>query len=185
MAVTGLTTEKAYIKGNPVHVTGFNGLSQVPCIQPLAAWCWTMADPMDTGFSHSPSLDSVLHGKYSAEEMLDVQRQTADVSAYARTAHNGLLQKRLDLCWIIPNVPLPPPPPTSQGTEQFHTAVVTVWQGKGGWTSHPSEQNEMHIRPLLLPVQVKDHNTVSWKCKSNRKFCCFLGKNMTVLTVLW
>ena len=40
-----------------------------------------------------------------AEEMLDGQHQTVDISAHARTAHEGLLQKRLekDLC-IIPCV---------------------------------------------------------------------------------
>ena len=53
----------------------------------------------------------------SAEEELDGQHQKADIPAYARTAHKGLLQKRLeeDLCWIVPHVP--PDDPISQGTE--------------------------------------------------------------------
>ena len=44
---------------------------------------------------------------WSAEEMLDGQHQRVDISAHARTVHNGLLQKRLeeDLCWIICRVP--------------------------------------------------------------------------------
>ena len=37
---------------------------------------------------------------WSAEEMLDGQQQRVDIPAYARIAHKGLLQKRLeeDLC---------------------------------------------------------------------------------------
>ena len=39
--------------------------------------------------------------------MLNGQHQRVDIPAPARTAHKGLLQKRLeeDLCWIIPHVP--------------------------------------------------------------------------------
>ena len=35
--------------------------------------------------------------------MLDIQHQSVDISTYARTAHNSLLQKRLEegLYWII------------------------------------------------------------------------------------
>ena len=42
------------------------------------------------------------------EEMLDGQHQRVDVPAHARTAHNGLLQTRLeeDLCRIVPQVSL-------------------------------------------------------------------------------
>ena len=38
--------------------------------------------------------------------MLDEQHQRVDIPAYARTAHKGLLQKRLqeDLCRVIPHV---------------------------------------------------------------------------------
>ena len=47
---------------------------------------------------------------WSAEEMLDGQHQRMDNRAHARTAHKGLLQKRVeeDLCRIIPHVPPPP-----------------------------------------------------------------------------
>ena len=43
-----------------------------------------------------------------AEEMLDGQHQRADIPAHARTAHKGLLQKRLagDRCWNVPHVPM-------------------------------------------------------------------------------
>ena len=43
-----------------------------------------------------------------AEEMLDGQHQRVDLSAHARSACKGLLQKRLeeDLCLIIPHFPL-------------------------------------------------------------------------------
>ena len=42
-----------------------------------------------------------------AEEMLDGQRKRVAMSDYARTAHSGLLQKRLeeDLSLIVPYVP--------------------------------------------------------------------------------
>ena len=72
---------------------------------------------------------------WSAEEMLD-GHQRVDISAHARSAHKGLLQKRLeeDLCRIVPHVP--PDDPIIQGTElnlvfgvkgkvtAFHTLVV-------------------------------------------------------------
>ena len=48
---------------------------------------------------------------WSAEETLDGQHQRADISAHARAAHKGLLQKRLgeDLCLIAsPVLRLPP-----------------------------------------------------------------------------
>ena len=47
---------------------------------------------------------------WSAEEMLDGQHQRVDNPAYAKTAHDGFLQKRLeeDLCWIVPRVPRRP-----------------------------------------------------------------------------
>ena len=43
---------------------------------------------------------------WSAEEMLDVQHQSVDIPANARTAHKGLLQKspEEDLCWIVLHV---------------------------------------------------------------------------------
>ena len=43
-----------------------------------------------------------------AEKILDEEYQRVDTPAHARTAHKGLLQKRLeeDLCLIIPHVPL-------------------------------------------------------------------------------
>ena len=45
---------------------------------------------------------------WSAEETLYGQLQRVDLPAHARTAHNNLLQKRLEenLCQIIPHVPL-------------------------------------------------------------------------------
>ena len=49
-----------------------------------------------------------------AVEMLDEQRQRVDIPAHARTAHKGLLQKRLEegLCLIVPHVP-----PTTQSVK--------------------------------------------------------------------
>ena len=64
---------------------------------------------------------------WSAEEMLDGQRQRVDIPAHARAAHKGLLQKRLeeDLCLII----LHPPHPhnlVGQGAELNHKSVFTM-----------------------------------------------------------
>ena len=41
------------------------------------------------------------------EEMLNGQYQRVDITTHVRTAHNGLLQKRLeeDLCWIVLHFP--------------------------------------------------------------------------------
>ena len=51
---------------------------------------------------------------WSAEEILDEQHQRVEIPARARTAHKGLLHKRLgeDLCWIVldinqPSLPIP------------------------------------------------------------------------------
>ena len=54
---------------------------------------------------------------WSAEEKLDGQHQRVDISARARTAHKGLLQKgpEEDLCWIVPHVP-----PTTQSAKELN-----------------------------------------------------------------
>ena len=54
---------------------------------------------------------------WSAEEMLGGQHQRVNIPAYARTAHKGLVQKRLaeDFCWIVPGVSSDDP--VDQGTE--------------------------------------------------------------------
>ena len=61
---------------------------------------------------------------WSVEEMLDGQRQRVDISAHARTAHNGLLQKRLDedLCWIICHVP-----PTIQSAKGLNWTELSLY----------------------------------------------------------
>ena len=42
---------------------------------------------------------------WSAEKMLDGLQQGVDIPAHFRTAHKGLVQKRLkeDLCWLVPH----------------------------------------------------------------------------------
>ena len=87
---------------------------------------------------------------WSAEDMLDGQRQRADVvPARAKAAHMGLLQKRLeeDLCWIVPPVPSSPPltpPPDDQlgrGTELNWTELMV-------WPSHwPEVRCQEPIKP--------------------------------------
>ena len=51
-------------------------------------------------------MPELLTTSWLAEEMLDGQHERVDIPAHARTAHKGLLQKRLgeDLCGIIPHV---------------------------------------------------------------------------------
>ena len=52
-----------------------------------------------------------------AEEILDRQTQRVDIPAHARTAHKGLLQKRLGIGFLL-NRPLRlPDNPFDQGTE--------------------------------------------------------------------
>ena len=67
----------------------------------------------DSGMTHTTTTSPSGHlggwsAPWSAEEMLDGQHQRVDVPAHARTAHKGLLQKRLEenLCWIIPHISL-------------------------------------------------------------------------------
>ena len=47
---------------------------------------------------------------WSAKKMLGGQCQRVDIPTHARTAHNGLLQERLEeiLCWIVCRVPNSP-----------------------------------------------------------------------------
>ena len=56
---------------------------------------------------------------WSAEKTLAGQHQRVDMSALARTAHKGFLQKRLeeDLCWIVPHVPRSRPNRSRDWTE--------------------------------------------------------------------
>ena len=51
-------------------------------------------------YNHPPGRLGGWTTSRSAEEILDRQRQRVDIPAHARTAHNGLSQKRLeeDLC---------------------------------------------------------------------------------------
>ena len=68
--------------------------------------CHTPRQPFHDSLRHL----GVWATPWSAEETLDGQHQRVDILAHARTAHKGLLQKRLeeDLCWIVPHVPRRP-----------------------------------------------------------------------------
>ena len=60
---------------------------------------------------------------WSAEEMLDGQHQREDNPANARTAHKGLMQKRLeeDFCWIVPRVS-----PTTQSVKGLNRTELVL-----------------------------------------------------------
>ena len=50
---------------------------------------------------HNSVFEAILQGTlgamlWSAREVLDGQRQNVDIPAHVRTAHNGLLQRRLE-----------------------------------------------------------------------------------------
>ena len=87
---------------------GSTGNSSGNCRETEVCMVWACHAPRQPLQNHF----SGHHGKWatpwSAEEMLDKQRQRVDIPTYARTAHNGLPQKRLEknFCWIVPHVPL-------------------------------------------------------------------------------
>ena len=58
---------------------------------------------------------------WSAEEMPDGQHQRVDISDHTRTAHKGLLRKRLeeDLCWVVPHVT-----PTTQSVKWLNWTEI-------------------------------------------------------------
>ena len=67
---------------------------------------------------------------WSAEEMPDGQHQRVDIPADAKTAYNGLPQKRLDegLWWIVPYAPPPPPPTPRPNRSRDWTELNWTWQ---------------------------------------------------------
>ena len=67
--------------------------------------CHTPRQPLQ---NYSPGHLGGLAMSWSVEEMLDGRHQRVDIPARARTAHKGLLLKRLEegLCWIVPHVSL-------------------------------------------------------------------------------
>ena len=82
---------------------------------------------------------------WSAEEMLDGLQQRVDIPAHARSAYQGLLQKRLeeDLCWIVPHVLI------GQGTEM----------------------NWLHKFPMLC----RQLTTHMWRVCKEKKVLCYSG----------
>ena len=89
---------------------------------------------------------------WSAEKMLDGQHQRLDTSAYARAAHKGLLQKRLeeDLCWIILHVP-----PTTQLVKGLNwTELIYLCQ----WTLHQTLPSFRDHFCLIFSVVSKEES---------------------------
>ena len=103
--------------------------------------------------------------------MLDGQYQRVDIPANARTAHKGLLQKRLeqDLCWIVPQVPHPRRPNQSKDwtelnwmTAKSHLRMTyfksQIQKLTSGWeTSHKIIVTQLaHSRSSLTAGQNSD-----------------------------
>ena len=93
------------------HPCGCTGTSSGNCRETetcMGGACHTPQQPL---WNHPSGHLGGWTTPWSAEEMLDGQ------CVHARTAHNGLLQKRLEenFCWIVPHVP---PPPTIPSTTQ-------------------------------------------------------------------
>ena len=63
--------------------------------------------------NHPPGYLGGLAMLLSAEEMLDGQNQRVDIPAHAKTAHKGLVQKRISAELLV----MPPPPPTTQSVK--------------------------------------------------------------------
>ena len=83
-------------------------------------------------FGHVTRHDSlskpVLQGvPWSEEEVLDGRYQRMDIPVHARTAHNGLLQQRLeeDICWIVCRVP-----PTTESVERLNWSELNIYPSK-------------------------------------------------------
>ena len=78
--------------------------------------------------------------------MLDGQDQNADIPAHAQTAHNDLLQKRLegDLCWIVPHVP-----PTTQLVNGLDWLNWTTPSGPLWWPNPWRDWSEPNWLPSL------------------------------------
>ena len=85
-----------------------------------------------------------------AEKMLDGKNQRVDIPAHARTAHNGLLQRRkleVGLCWIVPNAPLMTQwvkgPNRSGETKELHRSPVDKQM-------HPQGKQSEELSLLVL-----------------------------------
>ena len=77
--------------------------------------------------------------------------------AYSRTAHKGLLQKRLeqDFCWIIPHAP-----PKKKTKKNTHTHTKQQPQQQ---QQHPiSQGTEDHMKRLVVKVIVRAHMMSIW-----------------------
>ena len=83
------------------------GTSSGNCQEMETCIVWACLTPLQPPQNHPSGYFGGCATPWAAEEMLDGHHQRVDISAHARTAHKGLLQKRLeeDLCWIIPHVP--------------------------------------------------------------------------------
>ena len=96
-------------------------------------WEATLQQPLQNHPSRQLGGWAVL---WSVDKMLEGQRQRVDIFANARTAHGGLLQKRLeeDLCWIIPHLP-----PTTQLVKRLNWSESFLWCVFGSVLSDISE----------------------------------------------
>ena len=133
----------------------------------LTYYCHTARQSLQNRPSGHPGGLATL---WSAEEMLDGQYQRVDISTYARTAHNGLLQKRLEegLCWIVCHVP-----PTTQSVNGLHWSELNYywpfWLGRACCWLHCIQNCEIDFYlwfsvsrdSLLADLQTRDRKVAS------------------------
>ena len=110
------------------------GTSSGNCQETETSMVWACLAPRQPLQNHPSGHLGGWATPWSAKEMLDGQRKRVAIPAHARTAHNGLMQKKMeeDLCWIAPHVP-----PTTQSVEELNWTDLSclgrkTWKlGKG------------------------------------------------------
>ena len=75
---------------------GYIGTSSGNCQETETCRVWACHTPQQPLRNHPSGHLGGWVKPWSAEEVLDGQHQRVDIPAHARTAHNGLFQKRLD-----------------------------------------------------------------------------------------
>ena len=97
------------------------------CQETEAHPVWACHLPRHTLQNHLPQHLGGWAKLWRAEEMLVGQHQRVDIPAIAKSAHDGLLQKRLeeDLCWLILQVP--PKTQSVKGWNWTELCMATVW----------------------------------------------------------
>ena len=86
---------------------GSTGTTSVNCQETETCIVWACHPPRQPLQNHHSGHFGGRATPWSEEEMMDGQHPRVEIPAHARTAHNGLLEKRLEenLRWIVCHVP--------------------------------------------------------------------------------